>query len=292
MLHFSDISVHNTFFNADVYKNAGHNLIIIKATEGATYVNERWEGWVKDARRAGLRVGHYHFASIRDSADQATHFLNVVNRNYRNDDILVLDLEKASLPAARRGALARDFLDRVPGEKWLYSGIYYLQEGGVKPFGTPLWLASYTDTWRDSLLPHGWDKQTLVAWQYTSTGSVSGIGRATGGVDYNEWYPTRAQPANRFHGYPVLRQDARDPHRSTGFPDRSAPVQTLQRALNRALKRQEGTPEWLNPDGDFGPVTHQVVLHYQQEKALAADGVVGSLTWSSLDSALDAEEHG
>ncbi|WP_250283535.1 MULTISPECIES: GH25 family lysozyme [unclassified Frankia] len=290
MSRFADISIYNASFDADVYKDAGHELIVIKATEGATYTNERWEGWVKDARHTGLRVGHYHFATTWDAADQAAHFLNVVNRNYHPDDILILDLEQAAIPARRRGDLARDFLgkiDHMPGEKWLYSGKFFLQEGRVSYFGVPLWLPSYTNTWRDSMLPHGWDKETLVAWQFTATATVPGVGKAAGGVDYSEWYPTTPQPGNRFAGYPTLHRGDQDSHRTGTFPDRGAPVQTLQNALNIVLGWEGGHPSRLAPDGDFGPATHEGVVHYQGQRGLTADGVVGTRTWSRLDSDLD-----
>lgn len=39
-------------------------------------------------------------------------------------------------------------------------------------------------------------------------------------------------------------------------------------------------------DGQFGPITHQAVLHFQSKYNLSADGIVNSLTWAALRSNL------
>jgi lysozyme len=54
----------------------------VKATEGGDLVDPRFETNWRDARRAGLRVGAYHFFSFcRPAADQARHFLSIVPRD-------------------------------------------------------------------------------------------------------------------------------------------------------------------------------------------------------------------
>jgi lysozyme len=51
----------------------------VKATEGADWIDPRFEANWREARRAGLRVGAYHyFAFCSPGAEQARHFLEVV----------------------------------------------------------------------------------------------------------------------------------------------------------------------------------------------------------------------
>ncbi len=62
--------------------------------------------------------------------------------------------------------------------------------------------------------------------------------------------------------------------------DNGPRVETLQRALNRAL---EPSPE-LSVDGDFGPATEGAVLRFQEQVGLNADGIVGPATLEKLGS--------
>jgi peptidoglycan hydrolase-like protein with peptidoglycan-binding domain len=58
--------------------------------------------------------------------------------------------------------------------------------------------------------------------------------------------------------------------------DTGTAVQRAQRALRRTADIQ------LVVDGDFGPLTKQAVIEFQEGDSLAADGIVGPLTWGAL----------
>jgi N-acetylmuramoyl-L-alanine amidase len=54
-------------------------------------------------------------------------------------------------------------------------------------------------------------------------------------------------------------------------------------AVRDVQERLARLPEFDVPvDGRFGPRTHEAVLRFQQNRGLAADGIVGSETWRSL----------
>lgn len=55
-------------------------------------------------------------------------------------------------------------------------------------------------------------------------------------------------------------------------------VRRLQRSLTAALGRTVAI------DGDFGPATKTAVTDYQKSRGLSADGIVGTLTWTALQS--------
>ena len=61
--------------------------------------------------------------------------------------------------------------------------------------------------------------------------------------------------------------------------DEHHPVETLQYLL-----RARGHN--LTVDGIFGPGTDAAVRSFQQQKSLAVDGIVGSVTWQALVSGM------
>jgi hypothetical protein len=68
--------------------------------------------------------------------------------------------------------------------------------------------------------------------------------------------------------YPTLRQGMR-----------GGEVKLLQSVLRLRLS----TASKLNKDGIFGKETRAAVMRYQQKHSLACDGVVGPMTWRSLN---------
>lgn len=50
----------------------------------------------------------------------------------------------------------------------------------------------------------------------------------------------------------------------------------------QSLLRDQGYP--IAIDGDFGPATETVVRHFQAQRGLEADGIVGPVTWNTLTS--------
>ncbi len=158
----------------------------MKATEGGDWIDPRFEENWREARRAGLRVGAYHFFSFcRPAADQARHFLAVVPRA---PDALppALDVElggqcRRSPPRneiAREVATWLSEVERVLGRRPL---LYVTPEaydrflrGGAAT--GPLWV-------RDLLAEPALDPgHAWAVWQFWPRGRVHGI---AGPVDLN-----------------------------------------------------------------------------------------------------------
>ena len=68
---------------------------------------------------------------------------------------------------------------------------------------------------------------------------------------------------------------------ASGYTNPAALVKTVQRLLN-ALEYKGKDGKALALDGDFGTNTACAVKAYQTAQKLAADGIVGALTWKAL----------
>lgn len=95
--YFADISSNNPMFEARTYREDGHLLVAIKATEGTTYSDPKYLQWVMEAHRHGVAVIHYHFGRPdlhASPVDEAAHFLDTVLHHTGPRDYLALDLER------------------------------------------------------------------------------------------------------------------------------------------------------------------------------------------------------
>jgi lysozyme len=122
---------------------------LVKATEGATFVNERYRTYRRWALDVGMLVGPYHFAhpSAGDAQEEAEHFLRTVGRLDQLRSALDLEID----PGELRGKLtpwARNWNQTVAtGLKsgpLFYSYPYFIRHMRPKiPIGYGLWLASF-----------------------------------------------------------------------------------------------------------------------------------------------------
>lgn len=176
-----DISAHNGVIDFEKVAADSVDFVYIKATEGMDFCDSRFAENIAKARKAGLKVGPYHFFRFNTSgAEQARHMLVTVgdidtdlpwaidveswgnDRNYDRSDVI----------RQLRGMITvlRDEGKQV---------IIYTNKNGyghfVAPgFGdVPLWLCA-----KQQVRPG----QRWEFWQYSHTGRVDGI---DGDVDLN-----------------------------------------------------------------------------------------------------------
>ena len=74
-------------------KRAGIAAVIHKASEGATFRDEKYLPRRKLAIEAGLLWGAYHFFSSRDVYDKGDNFLNAIDWKHLKDDTTLLFLD-------------------------------------------------------------------------------------------------------------------------------------------------------------------------------------------------------
>jgi len=190
-----DVSGHQASISWKAVKRAGISFGWVKATEGQTFVDASYERHRKEARRAGVPLGAYHFArpdtnvSNRDPVAEADSFLAVA-QPHEGDLLPVLDLETPGLSPAQLGRWAKAWLRRVeraigqPPILYTFPSYWTDRMGNSTAFGRyPLWLASYgPDDGRVHPVRKvgGWT--SIAVHQYTSKGRIEGF---SGPLDLN-----------------------------------------------------------------------------------------------------------
>ena len=176
-----DISAHNGVVDFDKVASVGMDFVILKATEGATFKDKNFPTNYRKARKAGLKVGAYHF--FRFDVGGYMQALNLMHsiKGRRLELPVVIDVEEWSNP---RDHTTHDILTRLQTmintlEAHGYHVMLYSNKDGFEKFFSqqfahyPLWLCSFTGA------P---EAGTMRLWQFSHVGRVSGV---DGKVDIN-----------------------------------------------------------------------------------------------------------
>lgn len=259
----------------------GASFAYVKATEGVSYTSPYFSQQYNGSRSVGLIRGAYHFAlpDVSGGAAQADFFFNHGGGWSADGSTLppALDIEYNPYGATCYGLSAsgmvswiKAFSDRMHALSGRYPMIYTTTNwwtsctGNSSAFAAtnPLWIARYASS--VGTLPAGWSAQSI--WQFADSGTFPG--------DQNVFNGTTAQLQALAGGtggtpppvttWPTVQQGAS-----------GQTVKTIQYLLNA-----HGAA--LTVDGGFGPATYNAVKAFQSASGLAADGVVGPLTWADL----------
>jgi lysozyme len=182
-----DLSHHNQVTSFEAVKEAGILAVILKATQGATYVDPTFASNRQLALQAGLLVGAYHFGIAGEPDAQAEKLISVAGA----ESLLVLDFESNPQGQSMSLVEAEQFVHHVNALTGRYPGLYSghdikdaLSKAGITdPSQTELsrcwfWLSQYGSS---PMVPKIWKSWTL--WQYTDGGqgpgpyTVDGVGR-------------------------------------------------------------------------------------------------------------------
>lgn len=174
------------------------DFVIIKATQGTSFINSDCDRAYQQAKAAGRLLGVYHYFSGGDPAKEAEHFVNNI-KGYIGDAILVLDWEGEQNAKFSQGpAVAKPFLDKVRDLTGVKPLIYMSKSvcrqhnwaAVAKEYG--LWVAQYANNNTTGYQANPWtDAKGFGAWgapaifQYSSHGRLSGY---NGNLDINIAY--------------------------------------------------------------------------------------------------------
>lgn len=184
-----DISAHNGDVDFDMIKSQGFSFVFIKASEGNSWKDSRFHKNIARARKAGLKVGVYHF--FRFDSPSYMQSLNLLHslRGQAIDLPVVIDLEQFTNPNDRTpervASQLRTLINHL--EAYGHTVIIYTNKDGYDDFvrrrldDYPVWICSFSEPSPD------------IAWtfrQYTHSGRVKGV---EGPVDLNVFNGTEQQ---------------------------------------------------------------------------------------------------
>lgn len=182
-----DLSHHNAEPDWEALKRGGILGVIMKASEGTSYVDPTFQPRKQNALAAGLAIASYHFFRGNPDAEMA-HYLSVAKPVF--GERVVIDHEAEATLDQLVQAVKYLRANRPDLQVAIYSGhLIKEQLGSTKneylAVNTSLWIAHYTEQAQPS-----WPKGTWPAWslwQYTDHASVAGCSAP---VDGNRWNGT------------------------------------------------------------------------------------------------------
>ncbi|MBJ7654846.1 GH25 family lysozyme [Weissella confusa] len=171
------------------------DFVIIKATEGTTYVSPEADTQYQGAKSTGRLLGVYHLATGAGAEAEAKFFLSNV-QGYLGEAVLFLDWEGAVV--TQGVSYAKAFLDYVYQQTGIRPLIYMSKsvtssyDWSTVSANYGLWVAQYADSnptgyqdnpWTDDKGYGSWSAPAIF--QYASTGRLSGY---NGNLDLDKFY--------------------------------------------------------------------------------------------------------
>jgi lysozyme len=186
-----DVSNHTGKIDFDLIKAQGVDFVYIKATEGGNFVDKSFERNFRNAKKANIPVGVYHFFKFNKSGkEQASNFLKHIEGK-RFDLSLVLDVEEWGNPSnTNRKDVIREignFIDEVE-RKTQKKVMIYTNESGYRTYikdnfyKKSIWICSFS---KNPKIDAKW-----ILWQYSHIGKLKG---AEGWIDFNTFNGSRAE---------------------------------------------------------------------------------------------------
>ncbi len=174
-----DISKHQGSINWSVVaQDKNIQFVYIKATEGASVVDKRYEKNLREAREAGLKVGSYHFFRGYKSAEEQFALFRRYVKKEEQDLLPMVDVEELGnrqVDRKRLQAALSDLMELIKKEygryPLLYSQYHFYNQMLAPEFNKYyIFIARYGNK-----EPHLKGGGRYNVWQYTERGKIKGI---------------------------------------------------------------------------------------------------------------------
>src|SRR5512138_1476918 len=175
-LHYPDVSHYQAGLHLD-----GAPFVMIKATEGTSFVDAEYRAFVAQARSLGIPYGAYHFLHQGRAGEQAAHAYSVVGPGVP----LMVDVERSITGHVRA----------TVGDALAFVAAYRHRGGIVHLVYLPRWYWAQ-DLRTPDLRALSTQDLHLVASRYTSYADTGPGWEPYGGVTPTVWQYTDARPFN------------------------------------------------------------------------------------------------
>ncbi|MFC6295572.1 SH3 domain-containing protein [Lactiplantibacillus daoliensis] len=170
-------------------KSVGVKTVIVKATEGTTYVNPAAVSEAKMANQAGLNVDFYHYATFNTTTEanaEATNLVTFLTNNSVNKNVLIFaDMEDSLTYSVNAEANLNAFWSALDAAGYTNHGVYaskyyaYITAVTNTVGSSRVWMAQYPYSPSSSNLLN----TTSGAWQFASTAQLPSGASYTGYLD-------------------------------------------------------------------------------------------------------------
>ncbi|MEY8661371.1 GH25 family lysozyme [Ligilactobacillus faecis] len=183
-----DVSSYQSWMTQDDFnklKELGVSSVIVKTTEGTSYVNSAAQKQIHDAREAGLNISVYHYATFNDATSgyaEGQHMATTLqNLNLAKDTLVFADMEDVNTYSVDIADNLNQFWNALDEAGYKNHGVYtyasYLYHDAViNTVGkAKTWLAQYPyEPVRDGYYEKKWRDEGYGAWQFSSTAYIPG----------------------------------------------------------------------------------------------------------------------
>lgn len=277
-----DISAYQGDIDFNAVKSSNINYVLIKATEGTSYIDLPYKMYYNNAKNAGIKVSFYHFFHpANNPITEAQHFLSAIN-GLKLDCKVAIDIEiTQGLNRDQISGNVRQFAEYLKANNvdfciYTYSSFYndYLNDS-VK--GYPHWIANYS---------HDPKIANEIGWQYSESSYVNGIyGKCdadifSNGIEVGNNSSTAFTDSNYT---PINNSNSIENNIINGKLFLGSRCKELQQKLNQ-LDYNCGTV-----DGDFGNLTYSALISFQSKNGLSVDGFAGNATFSKINELINSQ---
>ena len=273
-------------FQSSTYSTTGLAFVMVKATEGTSYVNPKHDAQVAHARAQGLVVGHYHFARPGSMSAQLAYFLK--HADAKPGDVAAFDWEDTGVSGTDKDTWIKAAQSAMPHLRVILycNRDFWLNRDHTGFAGDGLWIADPDVGAGHPRVQHAW-----VMHQFSDAGGVDrDVANFADTAALRTWAAkgvTPKPPAPKPPAKPqvslknVVAAAKADPKAKQGHQTHAADV----RIVEAALKAEGYLSSKYAGDGSFGSATVTAYAAWQRHLGYSghdADGIPGKTSLTAL----------